>query len=161
MIELTLYVSLMSMFLLSLTLFLTAIFEARERQQIMAEVDQQGIGIMQSITRTISRADSILTPARGEDADSLSLAMYDSAENPTVFSLDAARLMLAIGTSASVPLHNDQVSISSIVFRNTSPLDTPGSIQVIVTVASRAEPGGRTVFTYEKTFQASASLHRP
>lgn len=161
MVELTLYVTLMSMFLLSLTFFLTAIFEAREKQQIMSEVDQQGIQIMQTITRTINRADSIIVPAVGEDATSLSLAMYDSAESPTVFSLDVSRLLVTIGTSPGVLLHNDQVSIASLVFRNTSPLGMPGSVQIILTVASRAEPGARTVFTYTNTFQTSASLRRP
>jgi type II secretory pathway pseudopilin PulG len=41
MIELVLYVSLMGIFLLSLAFFLTAIFESREKNQIMAEVEQQ------------------------------------------------------------------------------------------------------------------------
>lgn len=98
MIELTLYVSLMSMFLLALVLFLTAIFEAREKQQIMAEVEQQGIQIMQTITYTLVRADAVTIPAVGEDASSLTLAMYETAENPTIFSLNDSVLTVSIGS---------------------------------------------------------------
>ncbi len=96
-IELTLYVSLMSMFLLALFLFLTAIFEAREKQQIMAEVEQQGIQIMQTMTRAINRAESISVPMTGEDAASLTLAMYEVSENPTVFNISDATLMITLG----------------------------------------------------------------
>lgn len=95
-IELILYVSLMSMFLLALVLFLTAIFEAREKQQIIAEVEQQGIQIMQTITRTITRTDAITAPVTGQDSSTLTLAMYESAENPTIFSLDGSTLVMSV-----------------------------------------------------------------
>lgn len=160
-IELTLYVSLMSMFLLALVLFLTAIFEARERQHIMAEVEQQGIQIILALTSTINKADSIDVPTLGQDVPSLTLTMYESLENPTIFSLDGSTLIMSIGASSATPLHNDKVSITALAFRNITPPDTPGSVQIVVTLASRPKPGGRTVFSYTKTFQTSLSLPRP
>ncbi len=52
-IELTLYVSLVSLFMLSFVLFLTTIFEAKERNSIIAEVEGQGRYIVENIRQSL------------------------------------------------------------------------------------------------------------
>src|SRR3990167_11517142 len=72
-IELLLYVAISSVMLLITSLFLQTLLQSRIKNQTIAEVEQQGLAVMQLITQAARNADSINSPATGASAVSLSL----------------------------------------------------------------------------------------
>ena len=159
-IELVLYVGISSVMLLIISVFLSTLLESRVKNQTIAEVEQQGLQTVQIITQTLRNADSILSPAQGASAPSLSLNTYTGANNPTVFDLASGTLRIAEGASAAVTLTNSRVTASGLNFYNLSRSATPGTIQMQFTITLN-NPEGRNEYNYSKMFSASATLRQP
>jgi len=135
-IELIIYISLVSVILLSITSFSFTLLNARSRNEVIAEVEQQGVLAMQKITQTVRNAEDI---------------------NSVVF--DAANDALRITRNGGVPvdLTNSRVLVSDFSFDDLSRPGTPGLVRVQFTV-SHKNPGAKALFEYSKTFYGSASL---
>src|SRR3989338_5710404 len=86
-IELLLYVAISSVMLLITSLFLQTLLQSRIKNQTIAEVEQQGLHIMQLITQTVRNAEAITAPAPSASAASLTLDVIPAANDPTVFDL--------------------------------------------------------------------------
>ncbi|KKT35654.1 MAG: hypothetical protein UW24_C0005G0002 [Parcubacteria group bacterium GW2011_GWA2_44_12] len=84
-IELLLYVAISSVMLLITSLFLQTLLQSRIKNQTIAEVEQQGLHIMQLITQTVRNAEAITAPAPSASAASLTLDVIPAASDPTVF----------------------------------------------------------------------------
>src|SRR3989338_6871109 len=67
-IELLLYVGIASIILLVTSLFLSTLLQSRIKNQTIAEVEQQGLAVMQLITQTARNADSVNSPDTGASA---------------------------------------------------------------------------------------------
>ena len=74
-IELIIYISLVSLMLLGIASFTKMTLQTRARNQVIAEVEQQGVQVMQILSQTIRNAESILFPALGSNASILSFHM--------------------------------------------------------------------------------------
>lgn len=61
-IELLLYVSIVGAIIFSIAGFLSLSMQSRVKNQTIAEVEQQGVQIMQSLTQTIRNASAISIP---------------------------------------------------------------------------------------------------
>lgn len=61
-IELLLYVAIIGAIILSVSGFLSLIMSSRIKNQAIAEVEQQGIQVMQTLTQTIRNASTISIP---------------------------------------------------------------------------------------------------
>ena len=61
-IELIIYISLVSIMLLGITSFTKMVLQTRIRNQIIIEVEQQGIQITQILTHAIRNAENIIQP---------------------------------------------------------------------------------------------------
>lgn len=159
-VELLLYVGMLAMLLLVMSLFLSVIFQTHIKSQTIAEVEQQGVQVMQVITQVIRNADSINSPAIGVSAASLSVSTYAPANNPTLFDLSGGTLRITQDAGQAVPLTNDRVAISSLSFQNLSRTGTPGIIRIQFIVSS-VNAGSRNEYDFQKTFIGSASLRQP
>lgn len=73
---------------MGISLYFVTSTTARVKNQTVAEVDRQGVALMDYITQTIRNADSITAPASGATASSLTLAVPTPALSPTIFNLD-------------------------------------------------------------------------
>lgn len=156
-IELLLYVTIVSGLLLAVSVFFGASVEARIKNQSIAEVDQQGMAAMEYMSQTIRNADSITSPTLGTSGASLTLAVPTGTLSPTVFNLDGTALQLQEGTGAAIALTSSKVQISSLIFRNLSRASTPGMIQISF-IASRTNTSGRNEYDYQKTFTTTVAL---
>ena len=156
-IELLLYVSLAAIFLIGLSVFLHASFQTRNKNQVMAEVDQQGIQVAQLITLALRNATEINSPTAGTSAAVLSITTPMSANNPTVFDLSSGVIRITEGSSPAEELTNSQVTSSSLNFQNLSRPGTPGNIKISFTLTFTS-PSTRNEYSYSKTFYGSASL---
>lgn len=159
-IELLLYVSIASIILLTTSLFLSTLLESRIKNQTIAEVDQQGLAVMQLVTQTVRNAATINAPTIGTSASSLSVNTYTTGNNPTVFDLSAGVLRITEGAGSAVELTNSRVTASAVTFQNLSRSGTPGTIRIQFTI-TYVNPSGRNEYSFSKTFIGSASLRQP
>jgi len=159
-IELLLYVAISSAILLVTSLFLQTLLESRIKNQTIAEVEQQGLQVMQIITQALRNADSINFPVQGESAASLSINTIETGNNPTLFDLVSDAIRIKEGGASPIALTNSRVAVSDLTFKNLSHTSTPGTIRVRF-MLTHVNRGGRTEYNFSKIFYGSASLRQP
>ena len=156
-IELLLYVSIVSVVLLAISLFISSLLESRVKNQTIAEVDGQGLHVMQIITQSLRNAVTINSPALGVSAALLSINTIVAGNNPTIFDISAGALRMSEGGGAPVVLTNARIVVSALNFINLSRPGTPGTVQIIFTL-THINPAGRQEYSYSKSFIGSATL---
>ncbi len=156
-IELLLYIGISATLLLIISLFLGQLISARIKNQTIAEVDQQGMQVMQLMTQVIRNAKGINAPLPGVSAPSVMLDVAPVAANPTNFDLISGMIQVTEGLGPPVALTNARVIASALTFENLSRAGTPGVISTVFTL-THINPEGRAEYAYEKTFYGTASL---
>ncbi len=159
-IELLFYVGTASGILLVSTLFLQTLLESRVKNQTIAEVEQQGLQVMQMITQSIRNADSITSPTIGDRTASLELDVATERDDPTIFDVSDGAIWITEGGESPVALTNSRVAVSSFTLQNLSRPDTPGIIRISF-VLDHVNPEGRQEFGFSRVFSASAGLRQP
>lgn len=84
-IELLLYISIVSSLLISVSLFFATTADSRIKNQSISEVNKQGELAMDIITQTIRNADSITSPIASASGTSLTLVVPTGSLSPTIF----------------------------------------------------------------------------
>jgi len=156
-IELLLYVALVSAMLLTISVFLANIFQARVKNQTIAEVEQQGLQIMQEMTQAARNSEAITAPIVGASGVSLALDVVAVVDDPTVFAESGSVLQITEGVGSAVDLHGDSVTASGLTFTNVSYAGTPGAVRIEFTL-THVNPSGRNEYDYSKTFYGTAAL---
>lgn len=156
-IELLLYVGIAGVVVLSVSVLLSLVLSTRVKSQTIAEVEQQGLLVMQIFGQTTRNASSITSPAIGTGASSLTIVVPTMSLNPTVFDLLAGVIRIKEGAGSPVVLNNSRVTASNLTFSNLSRSGTLGTIRVQFTL-THINPENRQEYDYGKTFYGSASL---
>jgi Tfp pilus assembly protein PilW len=156
-IELLLYIALSSILLGVISSLLIGLVQLRNKNQAIAEVEQQGLMAASAIGQAIRNATAINSPTPNASATSLSINTPAPSLSPTLFDLNAGALRVKEGLAAAVPLTSSRVMVTGLSFQNTAPPNTPGSVRFQYTVGS-ANTGNRNDFRFSKTFSGSASL---
>ena len=156
-IELLLYISISAILLLAVSSFLGILLQARVKNKTIAEVEQQGMQVIQLVTQTVRNSKGINSPATSTTASLLSLDVTNGADNPTIFDLAGSAFRTTEGAGSPIPLTNSRVAVSSLEFHNLSRAGTPGIVRVKFNI-SHINPEGRNEYDYSRTFFASASL---
>ena len=150
-IELLLYIILAVIVLTAVSALFFLLLQTQAKNQTIAEVEQQGMQIMQIITQKIRNAAIINTPIQGTSSISLSIEAA-----PIIF--DESNGILRITENGiTTPLTSSRLIVSNLNFYNLSLTATPGIIRISFTL-TRANPEGKNEFEYSKTFYGSASL---
>ena len=159
-IELLLYVGIAAVMLLVTSLFISTLLESRIKIQTVAEVEQQGLQVMQLITQTARNAEAITSPALGASASSLTLDVITVGSDPTIFDLANGAFQMKEGAASAVSITNSRVTASALTFQNLSRTGTPGTIRIQFTL-THVNPSVRNEYNFAKTFTASATLRQP
>lgn len=159
-IELLLYVAIAATLLVVSTLFLATLLDSRVKNQTIAEVDQQGLQVMQIISQTIYNAEGITSPAAGVSASSLTLDIVGTSNDPTILDLNSGVLRIKEGAGSTINLTNSRVEVSNLSFTNLSRAGTPGIVKVNFTI-NYINNSGRNEYEYSRDFQSSVSLRHP
>ena len=157
-VEMVLYVSLCSIFLLTLSTLLTFLLETRVRSQAIAEVNQQGSQIMNMMTQTIRNGRSIQVPSIGTSSSTLSITTAVPLRNPTIFDVSNSVMRIKEGSSTAIPLTNSRIKVTTISFQNVSSAASTEKIIRISFTIDHVNLGGRSEYTFTKTFNGSATL---
>jgi len=159
-LELLLYVTISSSVLLMSVMFMGALLEARVKNEVMAEVEQQGLSAMQTVTASLRNASGVTTPSAGSSGSVLTLATYAPLTNPTVFDVLGGTLRIKEGATSTVPLTNPLVVVSGFEVSNITAPGTPGSARVVFTL-TYSSPSQKGAYTYAKTFTGTGTLRQP
>ncbi|HRJ06499.1 MAG TPA: prepilin-type N-terminal cleavage/methylation domain-containing protein [Candidatus Saccharibacteria bacterium] len=156
-IELLMYVVIISALLTSITYFFGITIEARAKNQTIAEVNDQGAAAMDYITQTIRNGTSITAPTTGASANSLTLVVPTGSLSPTIFNLSGTTLQVKEGSANPVAITSSDVRVTSLAFTNLTRSGTPGIVRVSFTL-SHTNPSNRNEYDYQKTFTSSAEV---
>lgn len=159
-IELLLYVAVSSAILLTTSLFLQILLESRVKNQTIAEVEQQGLQVMQLITQAARNAEAITAPIPSANANSLTLDVINAASDPAIFDIASGVIRIKEGAATVIPLTNSRVTASALAFQNLSRANTPGVIRIQFTL-THINPEGRNEYNFSKIFIGSATLRQP
>ncbi len=85
--------------------------------------------------------------------ENLEYSMYASVDTAST----PGTVQVKEGAGALVPLTNNDVQVSGLLFKNLSRASTPGSIQISFTL-SRVNPNNKNEYEYQKTFTSSAEV---
>lgn len=156
-IELLLYLGMATILLLGFVYLVPAVLETRLKNQVILEVDEQGLQVMNYITQEIRNAESIISPGVSGVAGSLTLDVVDVSEDPMVFSLNSGAIGVTRGAGGFEALTNDKVEVTSLSFRNMSLAGTAGSVRVEFSLRF-VNDSSRTTFDYVNTFYGTGTL---
>ena len=92
--------------------------EARIRQRSIAEVEQRGTQLLETLTKNIHRAETILAPSVGSTGSILALQMALNGEFPTIFASTATGNLLFVQKNNIASLLGVRLLVSTLVFRN-------------------------------------------
>lgn len=155
-IELLLYVAIVSVLMLTISAFLNMVMAAKEKRQVISEVEQQGINITYFISRNIKAGSGITAPALGVSSSTLTLSSTDTTRNPTVFKLVSGVIVINLANGADIALNNNQVIASNFVCNNFGNAGTPGSIDCQFTL-SAVNNSNRSEYSFSKKFSVTTS----
>ncbi len=131
-IELLLYVGIVGAIIFSVAGFLSLLMQSRVKNQTIAEVEQQGVAVMQIITQAGRNASAV------DFTNSYDLSGGAIRDN-------------------TIALTNSRVVASGLSFQNLSRTGTHGTVRIQFTLTS-VNPSGRNEYDYNKTFYATATL---
>jgi prepilin-type N-terminal cleavage/methylation domain-containing protein len=159
-IEMILYISILSVMILALTSFLYLSYTSRIKATVIAEVEQQGNQTMSLMSQNIRNSSLITIPTAGGSGSSLTLTEYTGALSPTVINQTGNKLQITEGANAAVDLTSNRVVVSGLTFQNLSRASTPGTVRIQFTL-THLNPDNRGEYVYSKTFVTSATLRQP
>lgn len=156
-VELLLYTALIGMVVLTAAVLLSVMQKQKIRDQVIREVEEQGLASMQVMTQTIRNSTLINSPAASASAGILSINVPTAGLSPTTFGLSSGSITMTEGSNPAVNLTSGKVVVSGMNFANLSRGGSFGTIRIQYTV-SYNNPGGIADFNYSKLFTGSASL---
>lgn len=159
-IELILYVALISIFISGAVLFAWDIIFGRVKSQVQQEVNQNLRLASQRIVYEVRNASDI----NSVGANDICLASGDSSRNPTKFYISSGRLRIGWGGGSAdcinltndEPLTSNQVTVSVLTFTDLSTVDEESkNIGFVITVEST---GDKQEWEKSQTYSTSVEL---
>lgn len=154
--ELVLYIALTAVLLTVTSALLGVLLQARIKQRSIAEIDQQGLQVIQLMSSSVQAADSVLEPLPGASTTGLSLVPADAAPGPIVFQVISGVLMMSVAGGEPVPLHNSRVTVANLNVENLGEPGIMDSLHFSFTVSHENE-GGRNEYDYARTFYGAVN----
>ncbi|PIT94607.1 hypothetical protein COT98_02595 [Candidatus Falkowbacteria bacterium CG10_big_fil_rev_8_21_14_0_10_39_9] len=159
MIELALYIALAAVVLLGSSGMMALVTDARIKNMVVSEVEQQGDSVLQVITQSIRNATVVNSPLAGASSSALSIDTSVPANNPTIFDITGGVLSVKEGAGVAVPLTNSRVVVSSLNFQNLAQTGANDNLRVSFSVIYNSS-STRQVYQYSRNFYGSGSLRQ-
>ena len=158
-VEMLLYVGICSVFLVSLSTFFSSLLSVKVKSRTVNEVNQQGLQLTNFLSYTIRNARTIAVPAVLTSSSTLILGMKYPTTSTTTLRLLNGTLYIQEGTSTQIALSNNRVTISSLLFNNTTASSTDGGSVTISFVIDHNNPANKNEFSFSKQFDAIVDFH--
>ena len=158
-LELLLYIAVLSFVLLAMMTLFNLLIEVRTKNRVQGEVYMQGQLVMYEFNRIIKDSSDISLPSNGSSTTSATLSHPTVQKNPIKITLDGSKIFIQEGSSPAIAVTNNSVTVTNLTFRNLTRPNTNGNIQYSFTL-SGANGTGRNEFNYSTTFYGGASLRQ-
>jgi len=155
-LEFIIYIAVFAIVILGIVTFMLFTIQSRVKNQVVAEVEQQGAQVMQMVTQTIRNGEGINSPTIGTSANSLSVDTIDIGVDPSIFSLSGGVIQISEAGGGAIDLTSDQINITSLTFENNAVTGTHDTIKIEYTIEYN-NPGTDIHYDYSKTFYGSAT----
>lgn len=132
------------------------VLQGRARVKTVEEVNHNGKMAMEKIASHVRKAEDINHPEAGNEADYLSLAMFEEEDSPTVFNVEEGALMIKRGVKDAKPITAEAVKIESLKFTNVSYPDG-GTVRVETTM-EHDDITGRVEYGFKRSFYTTENL---
>ena len=159
-IELILYMALLSIFIGGAVLFAWDIIYGRVKTSAHQEVSENIRLASQRLIHEIRNAEDI----NSFSAAAISLAMADTNRNPTVFDISGGRLRIGYGSSGNCPstspcnLTSNKVTVSTLSFEDLSTVDDLSkNIRFTITL-ERNNPNNRKEWEKSETLTTTVEI---
>ena len=150
-VELILYIAIVTMFMTAVIYFTSDIVYGRVRSQVHQEVNQNMRLASKRIMYEIRNASGV----NSVSASSISLASTDSGRNPTVIDRDVSSGRLRIGYGGSQYfLTSNKVTVTALNFTDFSTADST-NVKFSITIKAT---GDRKEFQKSETYETSVEL---
>lgn len=151
-IELLLYIGIVSIFLLALSSAWWMLSSAKNKNQVIEDVNQQSQAIIHLLNKEVRGATSLTSPVNGTTASALSL---DSGA--TQIYLQSGDLFLKKGTNDAVKVNSDFVSVTDFVILNTTS-NSPKTLVTMEIELSYKNPDGNREKAYTQRYYETISF---
>ncbi len=151
-LETVLFLGILSIMSGTIVAMYIATQEARVRQRSVAELEQSGTVLLETMTRNIRRAEKVLAPAMNATGSILVLQMASSNEYPTIFASDSAGNVISARNTSTAALLTPRVTISKLWFRNVADTNVAYSFDLTITIPTVMP------MPYMRTFGATVTL---
>ncbi len=156
-IEILLYIAISATLISIISFFVITSIQARVKNQVIAEINSEGIFVSQLISQIIRNAQNINSPVIASSASSLSLDVNNASLSPTIFDVASSRIRVKEGAMQEINLTSSKIIVSNLTFQNLSRSNTPGLIKFAFTL-TYINSSGRNEYDFSKTFYVTASL---
>lgn len=159
-IELLLYIAVSSIILTAVSGLFVLVLQYRIKNQTVAEVEQQGIQVLQIMTQIVRNAGSIPAPTPGNAQASLTVDVVSAALDPTVFDISGGVIRItedSDGTPVTTALTSSRLIASDLSFENLAAVGEPDSLRIRFTL-THVNNTDRNEYTYTKTFETTANI---
>ncbi|GEM_PF-1930298 len=157
-IELVVYLALVSGILVTATSFAWNIINSRTKAFAVQEVAQNGRFISERLVQVVHQAMKIVEPQPGESSERLLLTMRESADDPTKFIFSDGRLFMARGDGEPLVMNSDQVFVKSLRFVNLSPSNAKSQNLKIIIELEHVNPENRQEWRAAEIFTTAVEL---
>jgi len=155
MIEIIFYLAIIAVLVFASFFVLNTINQSRLKNQIISEVDYQGMLISQTLAQEIRNAKSINLDNQNE----LILQSDNIEKNPIVFNVSDGNFYIKEGSQERIKLNNSRVSVASLQIKNNSVSEKYESIKFSFVIAY-TNKSGLPDYNYSKSFYGSASTRQ-
>ena len=156
-LELLLAVTITSVLLLTLVFFTQDILEVQVKQRSIREVTEQGERIMTNILDLVHNAESVTVPTGGGSGTTLELVYANTSQNPTEITLSGGTIFFEENNNGTIPLHNDFVTTSNLLFTDRTQTDAWDTVDVEFTLEYNST-SARNEYEYTKTWYGTAVI---
>ena len=145
-VELIIYMAIMGLVVTALVSFNLSIGEARNKSEVIEEVNANVRDSLKIVKRLVQSASAINTSTSvfGSDPGSVSLAMNDASKNPTIISLTADDGIIQVKEGSADPLQimSNDVSVTSFIFSDLTASSTRQHIRLIMSAEFEDDEDG-------------------
>ena len=155
-IEIILYVSVLSICIGAMAMFMDMVSSAKTKNKMILEVERQGENIVYIIQDEITSSQSVISPMNASLHTELQLESSDASLNPIVFKESAGILSINYSNGDDIPLNGGAVRIDNLEFNRLDNTNSPETIVTSFTLSTGAGLG-RSEFIYKRDFSFATS----
>jgi type II secretory pathway pseudopilin PulG len=156
-LELVLYVAIAAVVLGAISSLIFILWQARIKNKVVSEVEQQGMFAIKYLTNVIKQADTVLIPTQANLSSNLEL-VSSSFGQVNIFE-DNGRLAVVENNGNTSFLTGENVIVKNLSFSNFSRPQTSGLIGINFSLENKSS-SVRFEYNYQSNFSTSQVLQK-